>query len=62
MKNGKGKEYDNKNGHLIFKGEYINDKKMEKEKLIMIMKNYNLKENIIITSNIMVKNIIIMVY
>ena len=31
-------------------------KKMEKEKNIMIMENYNLKENIIITSNILAKN------
>ena len=35
-RNGKGKEY-NKFGRLIFEGEYLNEKEMEKEKNIMIM-------------------------
>ena len=43
--NGKVKEYDNY-GNLIFEGEYLNGKKMEKEKNILIMVNYYLKENI----------------
>jgi len=37
-KNGKGKEYyDNDNDKLKFEGEYINGKKIEKEKNIMTM-------------------------
>ena len=36
--NGKGKEY-NWNGKLEFEGEYLNGKRMEKEKNIMIMIN-----------------------
>ena len=35
-KNGKGKEY-NYDGNLVFEGEYLNDKKMEKEKSLMIL-------------------------
>ena len=31
-KNGKGKEYDNKNGYLMFEGEYFNDKRNGKGK------------------------------
>ena len=34
--NGKGKEYDDI-GFLIFEGDYLNGKEMEKEKNIMIM-------------------------
>ena len=37
-KNGKGKKYDNK-GRLEYEGEYLQDKKMEKEKNYMIMAN-----------------------
>ena len=36
-KNGKGKEYNYYNGLVLFEGEYLNGKKMEKEKNIMIM-------------------------
>ena len=38
-KNGKGKEYIISTNIMIFKGEYLNGKKMEKEKNIMIMVN-----------------------
>ena len=36
-KNGKGKEYDIYNNELIFEGEYLDGKKMGKEKNIMMM-------------------------
>ena len=42
-KNGRGNEYDH--GTLIFEGEYLNGKKMEKEKNIYLI-NYSLKVNI----------------
>ena len=38
-KNGKRKEYDLKTNKLIFEGEYLNGKEMEKQKNIMIMVN-----------------------
>ena len=38
IKNGKGKEYNN-NGELLFEGEYLNGKKMEKQKNIITMVN-----------------------
>ena len=38
-KNGKGKEYKIGTKILIFEGKYLNEKKMEKEKNIMIMVN-----------------------
>ena len=38
-KNGKGKEYILDTNRLIFEGEYLNGKKMEKEKIIMISIN-----------------------
>ena len=47
-KNGKGKEFllfDKTK--LIFKGEYLNGKKMEKEKNILMVKKYS-KENILV--------------
>ena len=34
VRNGEGKEYDN-NGNIIYEGEYLNEKKMEKEKNMM---------------------------
>ena len=37
-RNGKGKEYYD-NGKLKYDGEYLNDKKMEKEKNMIIMVN-----------------------
>ena len=42
-RNGKGEEYYS-SGELRFEGEYLNGKKMEKEKNIMMV-YYNLKEN-----------------
>ena len=47
LKNGNGKIKEYENDVLIFEGEYLNGKKMEKEKnIIIIMVNQNLKENI----------------
>ena len=43
-RNGKGKEY-YYNGKLLYEGEYLNGKEMEKEKNIIIIVNYYLKEN-----------------
>ena len=37
--NGFGKEYKSNTMELIFEGEYLNGKKMEKEKNTMIMAN-----------------------
>ena len=47
IKEGKGniKEYDY-DGNLLFEGEYLNEKKMEKEKNMIVLVNQNLKENI----------------
>ena len=47
IKNGKGniKEYYD-NGKLQFKGEYKKGEKMEREKNIVALNIYNLKENI----------------
>ena len=42
---GKGKKYFG-NGKLIYEGEYLNNKKMEEEKNIMIVEIYYLKVNI----------------
>ena len=38
MRNGKGKEYDT-NGKLIYEGEFLNNKKMERERNMMLMGN-----------------------
>ena len=43
---GMGKIYILNTNILIFEGEYLNGKKTEKEKNMMIKANYNLKENI----------------
>ena len=40
------KEYNEYTGKIIIEGEYLNGKKKEKEKNIMIMVKYYLKENI----------------
>ena len=45
-KNGKGREYKLNTKELLFEGEYLNGKKMVKEKNIIMMVNYYLKENI----------------
>ena len=44
-RSGLGKEYKLNGNILLFEGEYINGKKMEKEKNIMKMVILNLKEN-----------------
>ena len=44
-RNGKGKEYDS-NSKVIFEGEYLKGKEMEKEKNIVVQDTYYLKENI----------------
>ncbi len=36
-KNGNGKEYNGENSQLIYEGGYLNGKKMEKEKNIILM-------------------------
>ena len=38
VRNGEGKEYDN-NGNIIYEGEYLNGKKMRKEKNMIKMVN-----------------------
>ena len=43
--NGKVKKY-HINGKLQYEGEYLNGKKMEKEKNMIMMVNYNMKGNI----------------
>ena len=43
---GKGKEYDTYDNKLKFEGEYLNGKKTEKERFIIIMAGSYLKVNI----------------
>ena len=58
LKNGKGKEYDDEN-NLLFEGEYLNNLRHEKEKSIIIMERYILKESIYMGEDGMLKNMMI---
>ena len=44
-RNGKGKEY-NEHGNLIYEGEYLYGRRNGREKNIILMENWNMKENI----------------